>query len=108
MKARYYPEYDLKTIKLSFKSIKDLRMTRTSMATQYKMGFSDQDVVDTIQRLKSRDFYKSMPPKHPKFCQWHDVCKTFYELKAIYIKFQADRKGHLIVSFKESTAHAKP
>jgi hypothetical protein len=62
--------------------------------------FSDQDVVDAIQLLTCADFYKSMPPKHESYSAWHDVYKSTYKDADLYIKFQIDKRGEMIISFK--------
>lgn len=53
------PKYNLDAIKLAFKTVDKLNMTFSAMQGQYDVGFSDQDVVDTIKALTSADFYKS-------------------------------------------------
>lgn len=87
-------------IKSSFDTADKLCMTFTAMQSQYELGFSDQDVVDAIQSLENIDFHKSMPPKHPKFSAWQDVYKSIFKNIALYIKFQIDQRGEVIISFK--------
>lgn len=79
-------------------------MTFTAMNGQYALGFTDQDVVDAIQALTTDDFYKSMPPIREGFTAWHDVYKSTFKGRRLYIKFQIDIKGEMIVSFKAETA----
>lgn len=67
------------------------------------LGFSDQDVVDAIQALTEKDFYKSMPPKNPNFVAWQDVYNSRFKEVDLYIKFQINANGEAVVSFKEST-----
>lgn len=94
------PKYDLEAIKLAFDSVDKLRMTATAMQGQYELGFHDQDVVDAIQALESSDFYKSMSPAHANFTSWHDVYKSKFNGAQLYIKFQIDSRGEVIISFK--------
>ncbi|HEU5280799.1 MAG TPA: type II toxin-antitoxin system MqsR family toxin [Gammaproteobacteria bacterium] len=94
------PSYHLALIKKTFSRINDLNMTFSAMTGQYDLGFSDQDVVDAIQALSSKDFYKSMPPKHVAFSGWHDVYKSHFNGRHVYIKFQIDKHGKVIISFK--------
>ena len=94
------PKYHLVSIKLAFNTSEKLNMTASSMKSQYELGFSDQDVVDIIQALKSADFYKSMPPEHPGYSAWQDVYKPIYKKIALYLKFQIDKRDAVIVSFK--------
>jgi hypothetical protein len=95
------PKYILETIKLAFNTIEKLNMTFSAMQGQYALGFSDQDVVDSVQALTCADFYKSMPPKHGSYSAWHDVYKTTFKKVDLYIKFQIDNRGEMIISFKE-------
>jgi len=94
------PKYNLDTIKLTFNDVDKLNMTSSAMQGQYELGFSDQDVVDIIQALTSADFYKSMPPEHPGFSAWQDVYKPAFNRIKLYIKFQIDKRGEVIISFK--------
>ena len=94
------PQYSLDVIKLAFKTTDALRMTFSAMQGQYNLGFSDQDVVDTVQSLTDRDFYKSMPPKHADFSAWQDVYRPVFKKIKLYVKFQVDKRGEVIISFK--------
>lgn len=100
MKETEQPKYKLETIKLAFNTTEKLSMTYSAMQGQYELGFSDQDVVDAIQALTGSDFYKSMPPKHDNYSAWHDVYKLSFKKVDLYIKFQIDKKGEMIISFK--------
>ena len=94
------PAYELNVIKIAFNSVKKLNMTASAMQGQYAIGFSDQDVVDAIQSLTSADFYKSMQPEHDAFIARQDVYKSVFKSVALYIKFQVDSRGEVVVSFK--------
>lgn len=94
------PRYDLNTIKIAFDEVDKLKMTATAMQGQYELEFSDQDVVDAIQALGDDDFHKSMPPIKKGFTEWQDVYKSIFKEKELYIKFQIDRHGEMIISFK--------
>jgi len=100
MTEKNKPTYDLEAIKLAFNDVDKLRMTVTAMQGQYDLEFSDQDVVDTIQALTSHDFHKSMAPIHTKFISWQDVYKPTFNGIELYIKFQVDSRGKMIISFK--------
>lgn len=100
MKETEKPKYNLETIKSAFNMTEKLNMTYSAMQGQYELGFSDQDVVDAIQRLTCTDFYKSMPPKHENYSAWHDVYKSIFNNLELYIKFQIDKRGEMIISFK--------
>lgn len=94
------PKYNLETIKLAFRTVDKLNMTYSAMQGQYELGFSDQDIVDSIQSLTDADFYKSMPPRHESFSAWQDVYKSVFKKVELYIKFQIDSRGEVIISFK--------
>ena len=92
--------YDLEAIKLAFQTGKKLRVTSTALKDARSMGFSQQDMVDTIQQLKRKDFVKSMTT-HADHRIWQDVYNTEYNGYSLYIKFQVDEMGHFVISFKE-------
>ncbi len=95
------PTYNLKTIQDAFNDVNKLRMTFSAMQTQLELGFSKQNVVDAIQALTEKDFYKSMPPVNENFVSWQDVYKPQFKGVDLYIKFQVDHRGETIISFKE-------
>jgi len=76
-------------------------MTVSATQGMYDLGFAFQDVVDVIQSLTAFDFYKSMQPKHSEFTAWQDVYRPIFKGIRLYVKFQVDRRGQIIVSFKE-------
>ena len=92
--------YDLDTIKQAFSTVKKLRVTNTALKDARSIGFSSQDIVDTIQQLKRKDFLKSMTT-YTNHHIWQDVYNTEYNGYFLYIKFQVDEMGHFIISFKE-------
>ncbi len=101
MNEKKNPTYDLDAIKAAFDETAKLRMTATAIQGQYDLEFNDQDVVDAIQALNSSDFYKSMAPVHVNFLSWQDVYKPTFNGIELYIKFQVDSRGEMIISFKE-------
>ncbi len=100
MKEKNKPTYKLDVIKLAFDDVGKLCMTATAMQGQYDLEFNDQDVVNAIQALTSSDFHKSMTPIHAKFASWQDVYKSTFKEVELYIKFQVDNRGEMIISFK--------
>lgn len=95
------PTYDLSAIQKAFARADKLTMTFSAIQTQFELGFTDQDVVDTIQALTENDFYKSMPPVKLNFTAWQDVYKPQFKGIELYIKFQIDFRGGVIISFKK-------
>lgn len=101
MSEKRTPEYNLENIKKVFSRADHLRMTVSAKQGQVSLGFTDEDVVNAIQALLERDFYKSMAPQHPGFTAWQDVYKSRFKGVELYIKFQVGTRGELILSFKE-------
>jgi motility quorum-sensing regulator/GCU-specific mRNA interferase toxin len=95
------PSYNLNEIKKTFSSENKLRMTVSAKQGQTLLGFSDKDVIDTIQNLTNNNFYKSMEPVKPGFTAWQDVYISKFNDVSLYIKFQINTDGELILSFKE-------
>lgn len=100
MGAKNKAKYNLESIKLAFQTIEKLNMTYSAMRGQYELGFSDQEVVDVVQSLSDADFYKSMPPVHTDFSAQQDVYKPVFKKIELYVKFQIDKRGEVIISFK--------
>ena len=94
------PFYNIDKLKLHFNKLEKLNMTYSAVHGQLELGFSKQDVVDAIQSLKQSDFSKSMLPVHLDFNEWQDVYKSTYKNRDLYIKFQVNKNGEMIVSFK--------
>lgn len=95
------PSYNLSDIKKAFSNEHLLRMTVSAKQGQLALGFSDHDVVEAVQSLTSNDFYKSMAPVTPGYTAWQDVYKSNFKGVHLYIKFQVNTYGELILSFKE-------
>ncbi|WP_394230926.1 type II toxin-antitoxin system MqsR family toxin, partial [Shewanella colwelliana] len=81
-----------------FSSIKNLRMIKTARIDATGLGFDDQDIIDAIQSINNKDFYKTMPSRTPGY-PYHDVYKFMFKDVYVYLKFQ-DLNGHMVVSFK--------
>ncbi len=94
------PTYNLSSIKKVLSSVDSLRMTGSSRATAFALGFEDQDIVDAIQSIQSTDFYKTMPSTAMPGSANHDVYKFSFKGIDIYAKFQ-NLNGFIVVSFKE-------
>lgn len=101
MTHKKIPSYNLDSIKKAFKTEDKLYMTVSAKQGQIALGFSDSDVVKVIQNLSSVDFYKSMEPLKAGFTAWQDVYKPSFRGVRLYVKFQVNTRGELILSFKE-------
>jgi hypothetical protein len=66
------------------------------------LGFTKDDVVNAIQSLTRKNLYKSMPPNNLKFAEWQDVYHLRFKGIDLYIKFQINENGELLLSFKEA------
>lgn len=66
------------------------------------LGFTKDDVVNAIQALTRKNFYKSMPPHNLKCAEWQDVYHLRFKGIDLYIKFQINENGELLLSFKEA------
>lgn len=66
------------------------------------LSFNQEDVVNAIQALTRKTFYKSMPPFNLKFATWQDVYRLNFKEIDLYIKFQINENGELLLSFKEA------
>ena len=54
------PTYDLEGFKSEFCTVERLRMTGTARRNAFALGLSLLDVVNVIQSMTRRQFYKSM------------------------------------------------
>lgn len=67
------------------------------------LRFSDEDVVNVVQSLSMREFYKSMTSL-PDHTIWQDVYCPTYQGIELYVKFtrEVDEQYYVLISFKES------
>jgi len=93
------PTYDLESIKAAVKAGR-YRVTSTARCSAHDLGLNDVDIARVVGGLERNDFYKSMTVYHDSHL-WQDVYHPTYDGIALYIKFQIDEGGFLIVSFKE-------
>ena len=102
MNQRNVPSYSLERIQNVFNNVKKIKMTNSAYQGMVALNFGLEDVVNVIQSLTRKDFYKSMPPIHHKFVAWQDVYKVHYKSVYLYIKFQINDNDELLLSFKEA------
>jgi hypothetical protein len=102
MSKRRRPHYPLKAIKAAFSDAARLNRTKSADKGAEDLEMDEQDVVDVIADLASRDFDKSMPSDiNPAI--WQDVYKTIIDHRELYVKFTLDKHGDLLlISFKEN------
>ena len=95
--------YPLEEIKAQFSDPDRLdHLTVSARNGARALGFSDEDMVQVIQQLTSRDLYKSMTSYHDHTL-WQDVYLPTYRDVDLYVKFTAGDDGHYwLLSFKEN------
>ncbi len=97
------PTYDLISVKAAFNSPDRLKATGTAVRTAAALGFGRREMVDTIQTIQRRHFYKSMTA-HADHRNWQDVYHVPSPAGTLYVKFTADTvSAFLLLSFKEKT-----
>jgi motility quorum-sensing regulator/GCU-specific mRNA interferase toxin len=76
-------------------------VTGTALKDAYELGFSSQEMVDTVQSMEPRHFYKSMTSlANSKI--WQDVYHVPSSVGVLYVKFQGDTVTQFkLLSFKE-------
>ena len=99
------PHYDLKSLKQLIRLEKFI-ITKTSEQSAFSLGFSRQEILDTILDLTPGDFYKSMTTYHSHKI-WQDVYKPCVSRDdgtfELYVKLQesCDQRC-VVISFKKS------
>ena len=94
------PHYDLGTIKASFTTVSELRITKTALLCSEALGLTLADIVSIIQIITREHFYKSMT-SHYNSAIWQDVYHLPLARVVLYVKFTTDAEGYLVLSLKE-------
>jgi motility quorum-sensing regulator/GCU-specific mRNA interferase toxin len=95
------PTYDLDAIKAVLGSVETLAMTSTALRDAMRLGFDRAGVVETINGIDRRMFYKSMTT-FADHRVWQDVYHVTTRDLVLYVKFQADVVTEFtLMSFKE-------
>lgn len=95
------PTYDLDAFKATFAAIERLAVTGSALRSAASLGYGRADIVDTIQTIQRRHFYKSMT-SYADSRQWQDVYHVPSPVGMLYVKFTADTiTEFLLLSFKE-------
>ena len=91
----------------SLESIKDFIndgnyfITRTARVDYINLGLDDEDVIEIIMGLLSKDLHKSMTT-YANNKIWQDVYYKNIDDLELYIKLQINEKA-IVISFKERT-----
>jgi motility quorum-sensing regulator/GCU-specific mRNA interferase toxin len=87
--AENEPTHDLEAIKAAFLQADDLNLTGTALRDAFALGYGRQQIVDVIQTMDRRYFYKTMPSeKNPGLVQ--DVYRVPDGGIVLYVKFTSD------------------
>jgi motility quorum-sensing regulator/GCU-specific mRNA interferase toxin len=101
MTEKRQPTYDLKAFKAAFSSVEKLAVTGTALRSAAALGFGRREIVETIQTMQRKHFYKSMTA-YSDYRLWQDVYHVPSAVGVLYIKFTADvLTKFLLLSFKE-------
>lgn len=92
--------HDIDAIKAEFATVATLRITTSALKSAEALAITLQGVVDIVQGMTRRQFYKSMTSQWSS-AVWQDVYHVPHEKMVLYVKFTTDAQGHLLISFKE-------
>lgn len=100
MTEKRKPTYDLGAFKAAFDDVDKLNVTGSAVRSAAKLGFGRAEIVDTIQTMQRKHFYKSMT-SYADHRVWQDVYHVPSEAGTLYVKFTADVVTEfLLLSFK--------
>ena len=76
-----------------------VRITASAVSDGARLGFAAGEIIEVVQRLTVKDFYKSMTT-HQDHTVWQDVYHADTQAGMMYLKLTVI-EDVLIVSFKE-------
>ncbi len=101
MTEKRRPTYNLENIQAAFSTPHGLVATTTAVKTAAALGFGRQEIVSTVQTIRSAHFYKSMT-SHADIRIWQDVYHVPSSAGLLYVKFTVGFVSEfLLLSFKE-------
>jgi motility quorum-sensing regulator/GCU-specific mRNA interferase toxin len=101
MSEKRRPTYDLREIQRAFRTPSRLSATATALRSAAALGFGREEIVETIQRLERRHFYKSMT-SYRNSRLWQDIYHAPSAVGTLYVKFVEDAVSEFrLLSFKE-------
>ncbi|MBA4418031.1 MAG: hypothetical protein C0392_09000 [Syntrophus sp. (in: bacteria)] len=101
MTEKRKPTYDLHGFKAAFSTVQKLAVTGTALRSAAALGFGRAEIVETIQSMERKHFYKSMT-SYADSQLWQDVYHVPSPVGLLYVKFTADvLTEFLLLSFKE-------
>lgn len=101
MTEKMKPTYDLVAFKQTFNHTRNLCVTTTALTSAAALGFDRQGIVDILQTMQRRHFYKSMTADNNHLL-WQDVYHVPFNGITLYVKFTGDTICHFkLLSLKE-------
>lgn len=101
MTEKRKPTYDIAAIKAVFSTAEKLSVTGSALKGAASLGFGRGAIVEVIQTIERRHFYKSMTSIADHRI-WQDVYHVPSDQGTLYVKFTADAVTEfLLLSFKE-------
>lgn len=95
------PTYDLDAFKAAMSTPGRLAITKAATQTAFSLGFTARGIVDVVQTMRPKHFYKSMTSVDNR-AEWQDVYHVPKQGLVLYVKFRADvLTDFRILSFKE-------
>ena len=95
------PAYDLEAFKTAFNRSEKIAITGTALRTASALGFGRDEIVEAIQVMERKHFYKSMTALADHRL-WQDVYHVPTSAGVLYVKFTSDAVSEfLLLSFKE-------
>jgi motility quorum-sensing regulator/GCU-specific mRNA interferase toxin len=91
--------YSLATIQSMILHVEQRKITQSAYKTAFELGFSEEDIVETIKVLSPQHLYKSMTTNADSTI-WQDVYHIKNKDFDLYVKLQIVDKA-IVVSFKE-------
>lgn len=95
------PTFDLASFREAAKSPKRFYVTGTAIRTAASLGFDRMGMVELIQTMETKHFYKSMTANRDSK-SWQDVYHVPSSVGVLYIKFTSGTVTEFtLLSFKE-------
>jgi motility quorum-sensing regulator / GCU-specific mRNA interferase toxin len=96
---KHKPSYVLSDIQAQMNTLEAMNLTLSARHGIRAAGMSQADALAVVQKLSTRDFYKSMTT-HADHRIWQDVYHAHWQGIALYLKFQRVDE-YFVISFKE-------